>query len=96
MAQRQQVQAAIDGQRGVRHRQRGGLHEPVEPQAGETNVVTAADVIDACLIDPGQECAGSLRALLEQAEGREHADPGRCRRAACRVRRQAAGWLRGL
>ena len=82
MAQRQQVHAAVDGQRGVKHRQRRGLHEPVEPQAGETDVVAAADVVDAFLLGLRQECAGSLRALLEQPGRREHADPGGYSRAA--------------
>ena len=83
MAQRQQVHAAVDGQRGVKHRQRGGLHEPVEAQAGdETDVVAAADVVDAFLLDLRQECAGSLRALLEQPGRREHADPDGASRAA--------------
>ena len=76
MTQRQQVHTAVDGQRGMKHRQRGGLHQPVEPRAGETDVVAAADVIDARLCGLREECAGSLRALLEQTERREHADPG--------------------
>jgi hypothetical protein len=87
MAQRQEVHAAVDGQGGVKHRQRGGLYEAVEPHAGETHVVAAADMVDARLADVLQERAGSLRALLEQAERREHADPdrGRLRRPAGRL-----------
>jgi hypothetical protein len=68
MAQWQQVHAPVDGQRGVRHRQRGGLHEPVEPSSGEADVVAAACVIDAFLTGAGQEWAGGLRVLLEQPE----------------------------
>jgi hypothetical protein len=83
MAQRQQVQAGVDRQRGMKHRQHGGLDEPVEAQAGETDVVSAADVVDACLLHVRQECAGSLRALLQQPGRREHADPGGGSRAAC-------------
>jgi hypothetical protein len=75
MAQRQQVDAAVDGQCGMEHCQRGGLHEPIEPYAGKTHMVSASDMVDARLADPRQECPGGLRALLEQVEGREHADP---------------------
>ena len=57
MAQRQQVHAAVDGQRGVEHRQRGGLDEPVEPHAGEeAHMVAAADMVDARLGGLRQEC----------------------------------------
>jgi len=38
-------------------------------------MISAADMVDARLADPRQECAGGLGALLEQVEGREHADP---------------------
>ncbi len=76
MAQRQQVHAAVDGQCGMEQRQRGGLHEPVEPCTGKAHVVSAADMVDARLGGPRQECPGSLRALLQQAGGREHAHPG--------------------
>jgi hypothetical protein len=81
MAQRQQVHAGVDRHRGVEHRQRGGLHEPVEPDAGqEADVVAAADVVDAGLRGVRQERAGRLRAEFEQPGRREHADPdGRLR-----------------
>ena len=75
MAQRQQVHAAVDGQRGMKHRQCRGLHQPVEPHPGEAHVVAAANVVDAFFADVRQEGAGGLRALLQQAGGREHADP---------------------
>ena len=89
MAQRQQVHAGVDRQRGVEHRQRRGLDEPVESQAGEeADVVSAADVVDAFLRGLRQERARCLRALLEQSERREHADPDGCRRMA--------GWFRGV
>ena len=76
MAQRQQVHAAVDRQRGMEHGQRGGLHEPVEPCAGEAHVVSAADMADARVPGLRQECPGSLRAPFQQVEGREHAHPG--------------------
>ena len=59
MAQRQQVHAGVDGQRGMKHRQRGGLHEPVEPQRRrKAHVVAAADVVDACLARPAPGMRG--------------------------------------
>jgi hypothetical protein len=77
MTQRQQVHAGVHGQRRVKHRQRGGLHEPVEPQAAEeTDVVAAADMVQACLLGLRQDGAGCLRAPLEQPGRQEHADPG--------------------
>jgi hypothetical protein len=39
-------------------------------------MIPAADMVDARLGDPRQKCPGGLRALVKQAEGREHADPG--------------------
>jgi hypothetical protein len=75
MAQRQQVHAAVDRQRGIEYGQRGSLHEPVEPCAGEAHVVSAADMADARLPGPRQQCPSSLRAPFQQVEGREHADP---------------------
>jgi hypothetical protein len=80
MAQRQEVDAGVDGQRRVQHRKPGGLHEPVEPEAGdETDVVSAADVVDAFLCGLREERAGRLGALLEQTGGREDANPGAVR-----------------
>lgn len=79
----------------MKHRQCGGLHEAVEPDAGEAHMVSAADMVDARLIGLRQERASNLRTLLEQAEGREHADPGRCSRAASCVRplgRRSGHW----
>ena len=64
MAQRQLVHAAVDGQRGMQQRQRGGLHEPVEPRAREAHVVSAADMVDARVADPRQKYPGGLLALL--------------------------------
>jgi len=82
MAQRQQIHAGVHGQRGMQHGQRRGLDEAVEPQAGEeAHVVAAADVVDARVADLRQKGAGGLRAPLEQAVGREHADPRECGRA---------------
>jgi hypothetical protein len=75
MTQRQQVHAAEDGQCGMEHGQRGGLHEPVEPCAGEAHVVSAADMVDARLPGPRQQCPSSLPAPFQQVEGRKHADP---------------------
>jgi hypothetical protein len=76
MAQRQQVQAAGDPQRGSQRGQGRGLHEPVEAQASdEAHVVAAADMVDAGLADAGQERPGGGRIPAQQVEGREHADP---------------------
>ena len=70
----------------MQYGQRGGLHEPVEPEAGdETDVVSAADVVDPCRCHLGEEFAGPLRSLLEQPGRREHADPCGHSRAACGV-----------
>jgi hypothetical protein len=78
MTQRQQVHAGVDGERRMKHRQRGGLHQPVEPHAaGETDVVAAADMVDAFVLGLRQERVSRLRALLKEPERREHADPGR-------------------
>src|SRR5207344_643997 len=73
----------------------GGLHEPVEPRADEeAHMVSAADVVDARVGDPRQECPGGLWAPLKQVEGWEDADPGRCGGVKAfphRVRRRARG-----
>ena len=77
MAQRQQVNADVDGQRRMQHRQRRGLHEAVEPAAAkEAYVVAAADIVDARVRDLRQELPSGLLVLLEQAKRREHANPG--------------------
>jgi len=62
MTQRQQVHAAVDGQRGVEHRQRGGLDEPVEPQAGEEAHMVAAARHGRC--PPRRPAPGTLPRLL--------------------------------
>jgi hypothetical protein len=59
----------------MEQRQRGGLHEPVEPRAREAHVVSAADIVDPRFADLRKKCPGGLLALLEQIEGREDADP---------------------
>ena len=77
MAQRQQVQAARDPQRGVQRGQRRGLQEPVEAQAHEeAHVVGAADMINPCRGDLVQEGPGRDRIPVQQIGRREHADPG--------------------
>jgi hypothetical protein len=77
MAQRQQVQAARDPQRGVQRDQRRGLQEPVVAQAcDEAHMVGAADMIDARRRDLVQEGPGGDWNPVQQIGGREHADPG--------------------
>jgi len=97
MAQRKQVHAGMDGQHGMQHRQRGRLHQPVEPHpAEEAHMVPAADVVDAGRRHPRQVGPGCLRGLLEQAQGREHADSDRCPGPARSARLGQAGLLRIL
>lgn len=76
MAQRQQVNTNVDRQCRMEHRQRRGLHEAVGPIAEEAHVVAAADIVDVGLPDLRQKFAGGCRIPVEQAEWREHADPG--------------------
>jgi hypothetical protein len=86
VTQGEEVHAAVDRHCRVEHGHRGRLYKPVEPNAGETHVISAADMIDTGVASARQECPGHLRALCQQVEGREHADPYRRRRAASRVR----------
>ena len=67
MAQRQQVNANVDGQRRMEHRQRRGLHEAVGADAEEAHVIAAADIVDARVRGLGQELPGSLWTPAEQA-----------------------------
>jgi hypothetical protein len=88
MAQRQQVHAGVDRQRGMKRRQRGGLHEPVEPHAGEeAHVIAAADMVDARLGGLRQERPRGSWAMPEQVERRKHAHPRRSGRRLYRCRR---------
>ena len=97
MAQRKQIHAGVDGQRGMKHRQRGRLHQPVKPRPGEeTHMIPAADVVDARRRHPRQEGPGSLWVLLEQAQGREHTDPDRRPGPARSVRLGQADRLRSF
>ena len=76
MAQRQQVEATVDLQRGVQLGQRRGLHEPVEARTGEeAHVIRAADMVEACVADQGEIGPGRGRIPVEQVDGREHAHP---------------------
>ncbi len=59
----------------MQHRQRRGLHQPIEPEAEEADVVAAADIVDAGISHLGQILHGGIPALVEQARRREHADP---------------------
>src|SRR5580700_8088652 len=89
----------------MKHGQRGGLHQSVEPRAGKADVVSAADMIDARVGDPRQERPGGLLPPRKEVERCEHAQPSRCGRAAGwppgrvrRARRRAdhrlpAGWM---
>ncbi len=91
MAQRQQVHAGMDRQRRMEHRKRGGLQEPVEPNARkEAHMIPAANMVDARVTQLPQEHPGSLGALLEHSERRKHANPGR-RVPGSRVLR-CGGW----
>ena len=74
VAERQEVHAAMDGQRGVKHEQRGGLDQAVEAHAAEADVVAAAERGRCPPAGLRQERAGGLRVRGEQAEGRKHAD----------------------
>jgi hypothetical protein len=77
MAQRQQVNTDVDGQRRMEHRQRRGLYEAVESQAEEAHVVAAADVVDARLPGLRQNVPGRGRIPAgQQGNRREHAHPG--------------------
>jgi hypothetical protein len=78
----------------MEHRERRGLHQPVEPDVGEAHMIGAAQVVDARVADPGQEAASGRRALLQQAEWREHADPRRPGRLVRLVRPAGPWWLR--
>ena len=62
----------------MEQRQRGGLHEAVESCAREAHVVSAADMVDACLGGLRQKCPRGLLPSLQQVEGREDADPNQC------------------
>ena len=75
VTQRQQVHAGRNREGGVQHRQRGGLQQPVESRPDEeTDMVAAADVVDAFPLSLRQERAGRVLALLEQPLRGEHTD----------------------
>lgn len=92
VAQWQQVDADMHVQRGVQHGQRGGLHDPVEPDPGhEADVVAAADVVDAGVRRPGQVRSGRLLPPVHHAERREQADPQHGARHGSGARRRGNG-----
>ena len=78
----------------MQHRQRRGLHQPIEPEAEEADVVAAADIVDAGISHLGQILHGGIPALVEQARRREHADPEGWRAIGlCGIRHISTGRL---
>ena len=74
MPQRQQVEAGVDRQRRVQHRQCRRLDEPVESLAAKAHMVRAADMVDAGLVDPGEVVGSEIARSLEEVEGWKHAE----------------------
>jgi len=61
----------------MEHRQRGGLHEAVESEAEEADMVAAADIVDARLPGLRQKVPGHGRVPAgQQGDRREHANSG--------------------